>query len=267
MIILPEWACKKEDYTASKDSDYFITKSLLGILRMLRQLRFQNKAGFNQYSVVGATLLTSLLVILIASSHKVAFLISVSAFLLIILCLLEASIIFRVLKHSITITFLSSIFLFPAFLFNQNTALLFIPIKTFLILLALTLLTTYYNWHSILDVMSKFHIPSVVVFVCDTTLRYLVLLGDTAQQILVALKIRSVGKNNNKHKSAAGVMGVLFQKSRQMSEEMYQAMCCRCFTGVYSSFHKQKNTLFDFIMLVIGVLYIYLYIVLEKVNL
>ena len=124
MIVLPEWACKKEDYTASKDNDYFITKSLLGILRMLRQLRFQNKAGIKQYSVGGATLLATLLVILLASSHTIIFLISVSAFLLIILCLLEASIIFRVLKHSLTITFLSSILLLPAFLLNHNTALL-----------------------------------------------------------------------------------------------------------------------------------------------
>ena len=114
--------------------------------------------------------------------------------------------------------------------------------------------------------MSKFHIPSVVVFIYDTTLRYLVLLGETAQQILIALKIRSVGKNPNKTKSAAGVIGVVFQKSKQMSEEMYQAMCCRCFTGAYSNLNKQKLSYIDIIMFLIGVLYFYLFYIIEIVK-
>lgn len=266
-MILPEWVCKKEEYTASKDSDYFITKSFLGLVRMLRQIRFQNKSGFNLYSATGSTLLTFLLVILCACSHTIAFLVSLSAFLLVALCFLDGIIIFRILKHCIAITFLSGILLLPAFFLNLTTSTILIPLKTFLIITSLSFLTTYFNWHSILDVMSKFYVPSVVVFICDTTLRYLVLLGETAQQILTALKIRSVGKNNYKQKSAAGVLGVVFQKSKQMSEEMYQAMCCRCFTGVYSNYHKRNNNLFDFILLIIGLIYIYLFIVLEKVSL
>ncbi len=62
----------------------------------------------------------------------------------------------------------------------------------------------------------------------------------------------------------AGVMGVVFQKSRKMSEEMYQAMCCRCFTGSYSNLKKQKLTFIDFIMFLIGVGYIWIFFVLER---
>ena len=263
-MILPDWVGKKEEYTAEKDSDYFITKSLLGIIRMLRQLRFQSKAQIQGISPIGATILTSIIVILCACSHKPAFLLCIAAFLLVIISLLDGKKIFRLLKHSLTITLLSSLFLLPAIYFYQNPAVLLIPVKTLFIILAISLLTTYFNWHSILDIMNKFHFPSIIVFIFDTTLRYIVLLGETAQQILYSLKIRSIGKNKQKSKAMAGVMGVLFQKSRKMSEEMYQAMCCRCFTGNYTNIYKQKLTYIDFILLLIGVVYCWLFFVIER---
>ena len=264
MLVLPEWACKKENYTAEKDNDYFITKSLLGIIRMLRQLRFQDRVKMHGFSPVGAAVLTAIMIVLCACSHKPAFLLCIAAFLLIILSLLDGKDIFRLLKHCFTITFLSNLVLIPAIYFYKSPAILLIPVKTLLILMTISLLTTYYNWHSILDVMLRFHIPSIFVFICDTTLRYIVLLGETAQQVLYSLKLRSVGKNKQKSRAMAGVMGVVFQKSRKMSEEMYQAMCCRCFTGAYSNLNKQKLSYIDFIMFLIGVGYAWIFFVLER---
>ena len=150
MLTLPEWACKEEDYKASKDNDYFITKSLLGIIRILRQLKFQSKAKIPLFSSVGPAILTSIIIILCACSHKSAYLLCVAALLLIILSFLDGKSIFRLLKHSFTITFLSSLLLLPAIYLYKNTAILLIPVKTFLIILSISLLTTYCNWHSIL---------------------------------------------------------------------------------------------------------------------
>jgi cobalt/nickel transport system permease protein len=42
-----------------------------------------------------------------------------------------------------------------------------------------------------------------------------------------------VGKNRRKEKSASGVLGVTFLKSRQMADDMHQAMVCRGFDGTY----------------------------------
>ena len=261
---LPDWVCKEEKYTPAKDNDYFITKSLLSIIRMLRQLRFQNSSKMHSVSSVGATTLCTIIIILCACSHNYTFLICLSAFLLIILSLLDGKSIFRLLKHSLTIAFLSSLVLLPAIYFYNNISILLIPVKTFLIILSISLLTTYYDWHSILDIMNKFHFPSIIVFIFDTTLRYIALLGETSQQILYALKLRSIGKNNRKSMAMAGVMGVLFQKSRKMSEEMYQAMCCRCFTGSYSNAFNQKLSYIDLIMFLISVLYCWLFFVIER---
>ena len=266
MLTLPEWACKEENYKASKDNDYFITKSLLGIIRILRQLKFQSKAKIQFFSSVGPSILTSIIIILCACSHKSAYLLCISALLFIILSFLDGKSIFRLLKHTVTITFLSSLLLLPAIYFYQNSFIILIPVKTFLIILSISLLTTYCNWHSILGVMNKFHVPSIIVFIFDTTLRYIVLLGETAQQILYALKIRSIGKNNNKSKAFGGVMGIVFQKSRKMSEEMYQAMCCRCFTGSYANLYRQKLSYIDFILVLLGILYCWLFFVIERVG-
>ena len=98
MLKLPDWVCKKEEYTAPKDNDFFITKSLLGIIRMLRQLRFQSKTQISNVSSVGSTLLCTVLVFLCACSHKLAFIICILAFLLLILSLLDGKIIFRLLR-------------------------------------------------------------------------------------------------------------------------------------------------------------------------
>ena len=266
-MILPDWVRQKENYTAEKDSDYFITKSLLGIVRMLRQLRFQSKINMRYISAEGAAILTVIIVILCACSHTSAFLISIAAFLLIIISMLEGNIILRLFKHSFLITVISSIFLLPAFYYYQNPMILLIPVKTFLTIMSISLLTTCFNWHRILDVMNKFHFPSIVVFIFDTTLRYIVLLGETSQQILSSLKIRSIGRNKQKSMALAGVMGVLFQKSRKMSEEMYQAMCCRCFTGSYSNGYKERLTYFDYLLFLIGFLYCWLFFVLERFSL
>ena len=263
-MILPDWVSKKEEYTAVKDNDYFITKSLLGIIRMLRQLRFQSRTNIQCVSAVGAAMLTANIIILCACSRTSAFLLCISALLLVIISLLDGNIILRLLKHSFTITIISCLVLLPAFYFYQNPFVFFIPVKTFFIIISISLLTTYFNWHSILDVMHRFYVPSIFIFICDTTLRYIVLLGETAQQVLYSLKLKSIGKNKQKSMAMAGVMGVVFQKSRKMSEEMYQAMCCRCFTGVYSKINKQKLTYIDFILFLIGVIYIWLFFVLER---
>jgi cobalt/nickel transport system permease protein len=65
------------------------------------------------------------------------------------------------------------------------------------------------------------------------TLKYIVLLGSLIQDILTALRLRSVGKNNKKYQSVGGVMGVTFLRGTEMSREMYEAMRCRGFTDDY----------------------------------
>ena len=81
--------------------------------------------------------------------------------------------------------------------------------------------------------LRKFHIPGVVIFIIDITFRYIVLLGKLMEDLLTAVSLRSVGRNNKKYSSVGGVMGVTFLRGTEMNKEMYEAMQCRGFTDDY----------------------------------
>ena len=121
----------------------------------------------------------------------------------------------------------------PAVVFWGPGPSLLLPFKTFLCVTALNLLQQYFSWHEITAALRRFHLPPEVIFILDTTLRYLVVLGDQASLLLTSLKLRSVGHNPRKHKAMAGIMGIVVQRSQRLSLEMAEAMRCRCFTGEY----------------------------------
>jgi cobalt/nickel transport system permease protein len=89
------------------------------------------------------------------------------------------------------------------------------------------------QWNHITTALRKLHVPGIFIFTLDITLKYIVLLGKLIIDILTALKLRSVGKNNKKYQSIGGVMGVTFIRGTEMSREMYEAMRCRGFTDDY----------------------------------
>lgn len=119
----------------------------------------------------------------------------------------------------------------PALLFWGAGPVMLLPLKTFLCVTALNLLQQHFSWHELTAALRRFYLPAEVIFILDTTLRYLVLLGDQASLLLTSLKLRSVGHNPKKHKAMAGIMGIVMQRSQRLSLEMAEAMRCRCFTG------------------------------------
>ena len=85
----------------------------------------------------------------------------------------------------------------------------------------------------ILALARKAHIPGTVIFIIDITFRYIVLLGNLMQDLLTAVSLRSIGRNDKKYNSVGGVMGVTFLRGTEMNKEMYEAMQCRGFTDDY----------------------------------
>ena len=78
------------------------------------------------------------------------------------------------------------------------------------------------------------------VFTLDITLKYIVILGNICVDMLNAVRLRSVGRNKDKKSALSGVMGVTFLKSREMADEMYQAMVCRGFDGEYNNVKRES---------------------------
>ena len=139
----------------------------------------------------------------------------------------------QLLGNALAASVFSAFLVLPAIWLGNGSNVLLIPCKTFLTVAALGLLTRFLPWNQLTAAMRVFHLPQVVIFIFDTTLRYIVLLGEIAGEMLTALKLRSIGHNPHKGRAISGILGVMFLRSREMSEEMYQAMVCRGYTGEY----------------------------------
>ena len=236
---LPDWVLRDENYSPDGERDYFISRSLLRIMRTLRALRYRSRGERLRYfSAAGAILFAVAVILLCVMSRTTIFLLSVTALELVLMCLLDGALIVRILRNSAAAALFGAMFVLPAFFLGDRNSLIILPGKIFLTATVLGLLTTFFRWHDLTAALKIFRVPSVVIFILDTTLRYIVLLGELAQDLLTALKLRSVGRNRRKQRAITGVLGVVFLKSREMSDEMYMAMVCRGFTGEYVSSRK-----------------------------
>ena len=263
---LPEWILQEEKYEPDGDRDYFISRSLLRMMKILKSLRQQSRRKqIDQLSAVGALCFVLILIFLCVSAHTINYLVCILAFELVTLCLLKGSTIIQLIQNSLLMAIFSALFVLPAFFLGNKTLIILLPFKTFLTVTALGLLTTFFRWHQVTEALSFFKIPSLMIFILDTTLRYIVLLGEISQNMLIALKLRSVGKNRDKKRAVSGILGNVFLKSKEMSEEMYQAMCCRGFTGEYISNSKRMLKIGDLIFLILAAAYVGLFCILEGV--
>jgi cobalt/nickel transport system permease protein len=84
-------------------------------------------------------------------------------------------------------------------------------------------------------------------------MKYIVMLGDFTLNMLYALKLRSIGRNQSKYTALSGIAGTMFIKSKEMAEEMYYAMECRGFTGKYQVYAKTRLTIIDYIYIIINI--------------
>lgn len=263
-IILPDWVLRDENYEPKGDRDGFIFRSLLRIVGALSTIRSQGARKPPQHiSAVSAIGFSLLIVILTAASHAATFLLSVLALELVVMCFLNGREILVLLRRGFFAAGFSFFLILPAFFIGSGSTVLLLPAKTFLSITAIGLLTIFFPWHRLTAALSFFRAPTIAIFILDTALRYIWLLGNESKQLLDALSLRSVGKNSDKGKAMAGVLGMTFLRSREMSSEMYQAMLCRCFTGEYPKTNRKELRRGDIIPICLSVLYIALFILPE----
>lgn len=228
---LPAWACTEEIYQPTKDRDAFLSRSFLRIMQVLAALRL----GGERHIAWPASGLLALLfcwLLLTASAAGLPFLGCQLALLLAALMLCDGRCIRRVLGAALSAAAVSLLLAVPAVLLGTTRALL-LPVKSFLSLGAVLLVTERVPWHALTGALASLHVPQTVIFLLDTTLRSIFLLGEEAGALLTALKMRSVGRNRRKGRAAGAVLGTLFLRSRALSEQTYEAMVCRGFTGEY----------------------------------
>ncbi|MDO5517264.1 MAG: energy-coupling factor transporter transmembrane component T [Clostridium sp.] len=238
---IPSWLMTQENYSPSKDNDNFIDKSTLCLLRVLSKIKMQNTYNEKYPEAVSLRLIFILLLITLTSCSKnLHFVLFIVAGILIRLCFINGKNILKIFKLQICTLLLSILILSPsAILMNNLNSCFFILIKIYASTTLMMIFSISTQWNSLSSSLKNFRIPDTFIFIFDTTLKYIVLLGNLSLNMLTALKLRSVGINNHKQKSMSAIAGTTFIKSTEMAEDMFSAMACRGFTGEYKITSKK----------------------------
>jgi cobalt/nickel transport system permease protein len=263
---MPEWLLTTETFTPVKDKDTFINKSILSFMEIIALIKAQdsNTADIFRVNAFFRVLFTLMLVVLVSLSASFTFVYITIGYLLVLLCVMPAKDIIKILKVSLVMTLFTIIILTPTVFYGNTFSIVIIPLKVFTTIVAVNILSNSTKWNKIISALKRFHLPDLIIFVLDITIKYIVMLGEFSLDMLYALKLRSVGRNKNKVTSLSGIAGTMFLKSRIMAEEMYGAMECRGFTGEFHIYEKFHFGLADVIYLLINAAFIYIFIFLNR---
>ena len=231
-----QWLFEEDDYSPLKEREGFIEKNLNLFVRLIEEIR-KTEYEDSLLSRVGSEikiLFTLLFIFKISTAGSFKILLILNGGLVINFLLAgkdtKRSIILRV----VLITGLSGIMLLPNIIFSHLRGNLFLLIKVFSTIFALN--TTVFNtkWNEILDSLSLFKIPDTLIWILHITLKHIVSLSHRSLNLLISMKMRSIGRNSERIKNISNIIGNLFLSSVDSSQEMSAAMECRGFTGEYS---------------------------------
>ena len=234
--MLPEWMSGADDYTPEKGGGTFAVrtiKSLGAVMSSLRVQRGHEKARAVPAWIKIILLLAGITALSIARSPLV--LMGAAALLLGYLCLWPARDIASVLRPALAAAALAAVLFLPAVLVDRalmpNSLRVIAKVALSVIMVSIFNHTT--QWNHITAGLRRLHVPGIIVFSIDITLRYIVMLGRLICDLLTSYTMRAVGKKRGSYGSVGGVMGVAFLRGSQLSSETYEAMRCRCFTDDY----------------------------------
>jgi len=257
---LPDWIGRPEDYAPRADRDRFIDKSILSVLGALAGIR--NRPGEGEvprgaavHAVVKLTS-TFLLILLTSLSRSIYFLAIVGTYLLVAICLMSGERIAKVLKLSLVAAAFALVIFLPSALWGNWPGVLMVATKVLISVALASTLSATASWSAISRALAAYRVPDLFILVLDIAVKYISLLGGLVLDMLYALKLRSVGRNDDKTASLSGLAGTAFLKSKEAAEEMYAAMECRGFSGSYRAARRVRLSLADFGFVAVNVLVI-----------
>lgn len=260
---VPEWMLRKEKYTSLPDRDSFVDKSILSIIRVISRIRTQEDQGGGFMTSINTSvkvLFTFILLVLVSLTRSFAFVLIINVYLLVILSTLDSGGLIQILKMGLVFTLFTAAVMLPAFLWGSHYSFILITSKVWATITAIGLVSHKSKWSEITASLAKFHIPNIFIFVLDITIKYIYLLGEFSLAMLYSLRLRSIGRNDHKYTSMAGIAGTLFLQSKEMAEDLYHAMECRGFSGEYPMTEKLRLTALDYAYIAMHIAFIAIFI-------
>ena len=263
---IPSWLTVNEDYTPPKDKSGFITKSQKSVVAVMSKFKINSGVYKTKEANTSVRLFAVLLLIILTAVAKnysfVLFMLGVTA---VRVALLKADKIRSLFNVLIPAMIISVIILLPAVFMGHPKTLLTVLGKVAVSTTLIILFNLTAPFNSITSSLKSFHIPDVVIFTFDITIKYIFILSEICLEMLTALKIRSIGKNDNKKSSASGILGTVFIKAKQSGEETVKAMECRGFGGKYTVTRHEKLKARDFLYMLFVVCVVGIFVYFEVI--
>lgn len=258
-----DWLFKEDNYEPPRDRETFLNKSTLSLMKILSRIRDSHEGkerGFtSKVNPVLKFASTIILILIISISIKFSFIIIIDEIILLSIITMNKEGIKRVLTLSMAAVIFSAVILAPSILMGNDKNSIMIILKVFGTVSLMGVLSYSTKWNDITKSLRMFFIPDIFIFVLDLTIRYIFILSEMAADMILALKLKSIGKNSNKYSSMSNIAGNLFLKSKVMGEETLSAMECRGFTGEYKGMRNFRFSKYDFIysVVVLGLIFAY----------
>lgn len=263
---MPEWLLEKDNYIPLKDKDAFINKSILSILNVLTKFKKQTEYRTTKFEInaLFKFISTLILIIFVSLTQSFTFVLIINVFMLVLINFLSINEIKYILKVSSIVAIFTFVILLPSIFLGYGNNSLMITLKVLISVASVNILACTTQWNDLTGALKVFRVPDMFIFVLDITIKYIIVLGEFSLNMIYSLKLRSVGKSNNKSASISGVVGTMFIKSKEMAEEMYGAMECRGFTGTYRVYNNFKFKLADYICIMFNVIFILTYFYFDR---
>lgn len=267
MTNLPNWLTQEQNYSPKKDKDSFINKSINALVKALSRLKNENGlTKAKEYNIPLRLFGIFAIIIMTSLSKNFSFVILMITLMLIKIAFMNSKNIRIWFNTILPVIIFSALILTPAIFLGSPKTMLTILGKIFVCAsLVLTLnLTTGFN--EITKGLKAFFVPDIIIFTLDLTIKYIIILGEACSQMLVALKTRSIGKNEQKSSSASAILGAIFIKARRSVDDISKAMECRGFNGKYvkskDKFRLKKRDAFNILLFVfITTAFVYLEVI------
>lgn len=263
---MPQWLLEKENYQPEAGRDTFINKNIITILGFITRVKIgaKNKKSKLKLNVFTKLISTLVFIIFMSLSKSFTFVLIcgiIDLFIINLFSIEEIKIILKIGTAAAVVTF---VLFLPAIFLGYGNNAFFVSLKVLLTVLAGNMFAFSTQWNDIIRSFKRFHVPDIFIFVMDITIKYIIVLSEFALDMVYALKLRSIGKAKNSSASLTGIMGTLFLKSKDMSEELYGAMECRGFTGEYRLYSKFGFTINDYICIILNIVFVVIYFYFDR---
>lgn len=257
---LPAWMKEETHPVPKKGQDGFIARSLLEFVRLFERIDL-NKRSETRKAHAGIKLLAAFVMILcMALSPAFWFTLIVAAVFLLFLSLQRLEVLQEVVRSASGAAMLSFVIMIPAYFISGSLAFITITVKVFLSVAMLSYVSVTSPWNQLTASLNRIHIPPVIVFILDLTLRYIALLGRKAEEMLTALRLRSIGKSVDPRRSFSGIVGTLFLKASEYGHQTSDAMECRLYDGTVHTVQRSRMNAYDVILLAVLAGFILLFV-------